>query len=280
MGLLTPIQLPRLEELGAVHFIAIGGSGMNGIASMMLAHGIPVSGSDRQDSKYLRSLEAQGARVYVGHRAEQLGDASTVVASSAIREDNPELAEARRRGLRVLHRSAALGSLMLGRRGIAVAGTHGKTTTTAMIAHVLSGCGFDPSFVIGGALTGTATGGHRGSGDIMVVEADESDGSFLQYPREVAVVTNVDPDHLSNWGSADNYADGFLRFATADSVRLLVTSADDPGAVVLTERIRQRTSRRPAGTGDHDLRDLAGRRRANRRREPRRHWLTFRASLG
>jgi UDP-N-acetylmuramate--alanine ligase len=242
MGLLTPIQLPRLEELGAVHFIAIGGSGMNGIASMMLAHGIPVSGSDRQDSKYLRSLEAQGARVYVGHRADQLGDASTVVASSAIREDNPELAEARRRGLRVLHRSAALGSLMLGRRGIAVAGTHGKTTTTAMIAHVLSGCGLDPSFVIGGALTGTATGGHLGSGDIVVVEADESDGSFLQYPREVAVVTNIDPDHLSNWGSADNYADGFLRFATADSVRLLVTSADDSGAVVLTERIRQRAA--------------------------------------
>jgi UDP-N-acetylmuramate--alanine ligase len=242
MGLLTPIQLPRPEELGAVHFIAIGGSGMNGIASMMLAHGIPVSGSDRQDSKYLRSLEALGARVYVGHRADQLGDASTVVASSAIREDNPELAEARRRGLRVLHRSAALGSLMLGRRGIAVAGTHGKTTTTAMIAHVLSGCGFDPSFVIGGALTGTATGGHRGSGNIMVVEADESDGSFLQYPREIAVVTNIDPDHLSNWGSADNYADGFVRFASADSVRLLVTSADDPGAVVLTERIRQRAT--------------------------------------
>jgi UDP-N-acetylmuramate--alanine ligase len=247
MGLLTPIQLPRLDELGAVHFIAIGGSGMNGIASMMLAAGIPVSGSDRQDSKYLRSLEAQGARVYVAHRAEQLGDASTVVASSAIRDDNPELAEARRRGLRVLHRSAALGSLMLGRRGIAVAGTHGKTTTTAMIAHVLSGCGFDPSFVIGGALTGTATGGHLGNGEVMVVEADESDGSFLQYPREIAVVTNIDPDHLSNWGSADNYADGFLRFATADSVRLVVTSADDPGAVMLTDRIRRRTAAGAAG---------------------------------
>jgi UDP-N-acetylmuramate--alanine ligase len=247
MGLLTPIQLPRLDELGAVHFIAIGGSGMNGIASMMLDAGIPVSGSDRQDSKYLRSLEAQGARVYVGHRAEQLGDASTVVASSAIRDDNPELAEARRRGLRVLHRSAALGSLMLGRRGIAVAGTHGKTTTTAMIAHVLSGCGFDPSFVIGGALTGTAIGGHLGTGDVMVVEADESDGSFLQYPREIAVVTNIDPDHLSNWGSADNYADGFLRFATADSVRLVVTSADDPGAVMLTDRIRRRTAAGAAG---------------------------------
>jgi UDP-N-acetylmuramate--alanine ligase len=241
MGLITPIELPKLDELGAVHFIAIGGSGMNGIASMMLAHGIPVSGSDRQDSKYLRWLEAQGARVYVGHRAQQLGDASTVVASSAIRENNPELAEARRRGLRVLHRSAALGSLMLGQRGIAVAGTHGKTTTTAMIAHVLRGCGFDPSFVIGGALTGTATGGHLGSGDTMVIEADESDGSFLQYPREIAVVTNIDPDHLSNWGSAENYAVGFLRFATADSVRLLVTSADDPGAVELTDRVRQLT---------------------------------------
>ena len=240
MGLITPVELPSLDQLGSVHFIAIGGSGMNGIASMMLSHGIRVSGSDRQDSKYLRALEAQGARVYVGHRAEQLGDATTVVVSSAIREDNPELMEARRRGLRVLHRSAALGSLMLGRRGVAVAGTHGKTTTTAMIAHVLTGSGLDPSFVIGGALTGTATGGHLGGGDVMIVEADESDGSFLQYPCEVAVVTNIDPDHLSNWGSAENYADGFLRFATADSVRLLVTSADDPGAVALTRRVRQR----------------------------------------
>ncbi|MCE3275389.1 MAG: murC, partial [Propionibacteriaceae bacterium] len=239
MGLITPVELPSADQLGSVHFIAIGGSGMNGIASMMLSHGIQVSGSDRQDSKYLRSLEAQGAQVYVGHRAEQLGDATTVVTSSAIRDDNPELVEARRRGLRVLHRSAALGSLMLGRRGVAVAGTHGKTTTTAMIAHVLAGCGLDPSFVIGGTPTGAATGGHLGGGDVMIVEADESDGSFLQYPCEVAVVTNIDPDHLSNWGSAENYADGFLRFATADSVRLLVTSADDPGAVSLTRRVRQ-----------------------------------------
>jgi UDP-N-acetylmuramate--alanine ligase len=240
MGLITPVELPSLDQLGSVHFIAIGGSGMNGIASMMLSYGIRVSGSDRQDSKYLRALATQGARVYVGHRAEQLGDATTVVVSSAIREDNPELMEARRRGLRVLHRSAAMGSLMLGRRGVAVAGTHGKTTTTAMIAHVLTSSGLDPSFVIGGALTGSATGGHLGGGDVMIVEADESDGSFLQYPCEVAVVTNIDPDHLSNWGSAENYADGFLRFAIAESVRLLVTSADDPGAVALTRRVRQR----------------------------------------
>ena len=240
MGLISPVALPTPDELGPVHFIAIGGSGMNGIAAMLLDSGVPVSGSDRQDSKYLRALEAAGARVYVGHRAEQLDQAETVVASSAIREDNPELAEARRRGLRVLHRSAALGSLMLGRRGIAVAGTHGKTTTTAMIAHVLTGCGYDPSFVIGGALTGSATGGHLGSGEVMVVEADESDGSFLQYPAEVAVVTNVDPDHLSNWGTAENYADGFLSFATGDYVRLVVISADDPGAADLTERLRER----------------------------------------
>jgi UDP-N-acetylmuramate--alanine ligase len=247
MGLITPVELPSLDQLGSVHFIAIGGSGMNGIASMMLSHGIRVSGSDRQDSKYLRALETQGARVYVGHRAEQLGDATTVVVSSAIREDNPELMEARRRGLRVLHRSAAMGSLMLARRGVAVAGTHGKTTTTAMIAHVLSGAGLDPSFVIGGALTGTATGGHLGGGDVMIVEADESDGSFLQYPCEVAVVTNIDPDHLSNWGNAENYADGFLRFATADLVRLLVTSADDPGAVALVRRVRQRIATGSSG---------------------------------
>lgn len=246
MGLLTPVELVPVDELGPVHFIAIGGSGMNGIASALLQLGVPVSGSDRQESKYLRALEAQGAQVYVGHDAAQLSDdVQTVVASSAIREDNPELAKARARGLRVLHRSAALGSIMLGRRGVAVAGTHGKTTTTAMISHVLSGVGQDPSYVIGGSLTGASTGGHIGGGDALVVEADESDGSFLQYPAEIAVVTNVDPDHLSNWGTAENYADGFLRFATGERVRLLVVSADDPGAVALTERLRALGAERP-----------------------------------
>ncbi len=240
MGLIEPIELSEAADLGPVHFIAIGGSGMNGIASAFVESGVEVSGSDRQDSKYLQALARLGAHVYVGHRAEQLGQARTVVASSAIREDNPELAEARRRGLPVLHRSAALGSLMLGRRGVAVAGTHGKTTTTAMLAQVLTGCGLEPSYVIGGALTGATTGGHLGAGDLLVVEADESDGSFLQYPAEVAVVTNVDPDHLVNWGTPENYADGFLRFATSPSLRLLVVSADDPGAVVLTARIRDR----------------------------------------
>ena len=244
MTLIDPIELPDPATLSPVHFIAIGGSGMNGIASVMLQRGLEVSGSDRQDSKYLQGLAAAGATTYIGHRAEQLGDAKTVVASSAIREDNPELALARSRGLTVLHRSAALGSLMLGYRGIAVAGTHGKTTTTAMIAHVLTACGFDPSYVIGGALTGTRTGGHLGGGDAFVVEADESDGSFLQYPREICVVTNVDPDHLVNWGTPENYAAGFVRFVTAQGVRLLVVSADEPGAVALTENVR---AAQPAG---------------------------------
>jgi UDP-N-acetylmuramate--alanine ligase len=224
MGLVETIELPDPADLGPIHFIAIGGSGMNGVATAFLQLGIPVSGSDRQDSPYLRALEAAGARVHVGHAADQLGDARTVVASSAIREDNPELAEANRRGLRVLHRSAALGSLMLGRRGIAVAGTHGKTTTTAMIASVL---------------TGSKSGGHVGGGNVLVIEADESDGSFLQYRAEMAVITNVDPDHLINWGTAANYAEGFFRFATGKAVRLLVVSADDPGAVALTERVRK-----------------------------------------
>ncbi|SDS09798.1 UDP-N-acetylmuramate--L-alanine ligase [Microlunatus soli] len=268
MALIEPTVVPDPDQLGPVHFIAIGGSGMNGVATVFAQRGIEVSGSDRNDSDYLRSLAALGVRTHVGHAAEQLGDARTVVASSAIRDSNPELARARERGLTVLHRSVALASLMSGKRGISIAGTHGKTTTTAMTAHLLTALGADPSYVIGGALhhpsTGSATedrsdsgtekgdaaehpktGGHLGSGPDFVVEADESDGSFLQYPTEIAVITNVDPDHLVNWGTPDNYRAGFLRFVTtphptADGsrVRLLVISADEPGAVQLTEQVR------------------------------------------
>lgn len=252
MGLLEPVDLKNPEDLGPVHFIAIGGSGMSGVAAAMIGAGVQVSGSDRQDSKYLRALEAMGARVYVGHRAEQLGQARTVVASSAIRPDNPEMAEARRRGLPILHRSEALGSLMVNRRGIAVAGTHGKTTTTAMICHVLIEAGLDPSFVIGGALTGSSTGGRLGAGELLVVEADESDGSFLQYPAQIAVVTNVDPDHLSNWGTPAHYAAGFVRFATSPQVQLLVVSADDPGAVTLSNTVRGLSLTESTGDGGAD----------------------------
>ena len=201
MGLVTPVDPVPLSELGRVHFVGIGGAGMSGIARIMLARGIPVSGSDSAASPGLDELAALGARVAVGHAAENLGDlgpADTLVVSSAIRPDNPELVEARRRGLRVLHRAAALASVMLGGQGIAVAGTHGKTTTTSMITTVLRHCGADPSYVIGGILAETGLGADVGSGRAFVAEADESDGSFLMLAPDAAVVTCVEADHLDN----------------------------------------------------------------------------------
>src|SRR5712691_1711329 len=177
-SLVSPAALVPLAELGRVHFTGIGGAGMSGIARIMIARGVKVSGSDAAASDLLTALAGEGADVHVGHAAENIDGADTLVMSTAIREDNPELAEARRRGLRVLHRSAALASLMLGRRGIAVAGTHGKTTTTSMLTTILRQCGADPSYVIGGILAETGLGADEGSGELFVAEADESDGSF------------------------------------------------------------------------------------------------------
>jgi len=236
--LIQPVPLLPPEQLGAVHFIAAGGAGMSGIAAMYAERGIAVTGSDQVDSPTLAGLAASGVRTYVGHDAAQLGDAATVVVSSAVRSTNPELAEAHRRGLRVWHRSAALGALMLGRRSVAVSGTHGKTTTTAMIATMLAAGGVDPSFVGGSPLTTTGHSYRLGAGDAFVVEADESDGSNLQYPAQVVVITNVEADHLDNWGTAANYAAGFVRLATADAVEMVVISADNPGAQAIVEQIR------------------------------------------
>lgn len=190
--LLEPIEVAPADEVGPVHFIAAGGSGMSGIARLYAELGVKTTGSDQTDSTALRGLARVGVTTYVGHDAAQLGDAETVVISSAIRETNVELAEARRRGLRVWHRSAALAALMQGKRAVSVAGTHGKTTTTAMTAVMLSEAGRDPSYVIGGPLSTTGVSSALGSGDAFVVEADESDASFLQYPTEVAVITNVE----------------------------------------------------------------------------------------
>ena len=201
MGLVTPTEPVPLGELGRVHFVGIGGAGMSGIARIMLARGTEVSGSDFGASAGLTQLEALGARVHVGHAASQVGDADTLVVSSAIRESNPELAEARRRGLRVVHRAAALASLMSGRQVIAVTGTHGKTTTTSMIATVLLETGAGPAYAIGGVLAATGAGAADGAGRYFVAEADESDGSFLMYAPDVAVVTNVEADHLDNYGT-------------------------------------------------------------------------------
>lgn len=235
--LLKPIEVVPADQVGPVHFIAAGGSGMSGIARLYAELGIKTSGSDQSDSTALRGLERVGVKTYVGHDASQVGDAKTVVISSAIRANNVELVEARKRGLRVWHRSAALAALMMGKRGVSVAGTHGKTTTTAMTAVMLSEAGKDPSYVIGGPLSTTGVSSAMGAGDAFVVEADESDASFLQYPTEVAVITNVGADHLVNWGTPEAYADGFRAFATRPHVQHVVINVDDPGSRALAEEL-------------------------------------------
>jgi len=241
MGLVTPTEPVPLDELGRVHFVGIGGAGMSGIARIMLARGVKVSGSDSGASPALDELAALGARVHVGHAAGQVGDADTVVVSSAIRDSNPELIEARRRGLRVLHRAAALASLMFGRRVTAVTGTHGKTTTTSMITTVLLEAGAGPAYAIGGLLAASGTGAADGSGRDFVAEADESDGSFLMYAPDVAVVTNIEADHLDNYGTEQAYRASFEQFiARIKPGGLLVTSADDAVPLDLAARARAR----------------------------------------
>ena len=231
MGLVTPVAPVPLAGLGRVHFTGIGGAGMSGIARIMIARGVPVSGSDSAGSELLASLAALGADVHVGHAAANVAGADTLVVSSAIRPDNPELVAARAAGLRVLHRAAALASVMLGRRGVAVAGTHGKTTTTSMITTALRRCGADPGYVIGGILTETGLGAEDGSGEVFVAEADESDGSFLMLSPEVAVVTCVEADHLDNYASLAEIEDAFAAFARRIAPGgVLVACADDPGA--------------------------------------------------
>lgn len=234
-----PKRVIPAEELGRVHFVGIGGAGMSGIARILLARGVAVSGSDAKDSGVLAGLRALGATVHVGHHADNLGKADTVVVSTAIRETNPEVVEARRLGVPVLPRAAALASVMAERRAVAVAGTHGKTTTTSMLTVALQHCGADPSFAIGGNLNESGANAHNGSGDIFVAEADESDASFLAYDPEVAIVTNVEADHLDNYGTEEAYTAAFDAFVGRVSGSLVVC-ADDPGARALGERATAR----------------------------------------
>jgi UDP-N-acetylmuramate--alanine ligase len=241
MSLIDPGEVAPAEKLGRVHFIAIGGAGMSGIARIMLRRGMTVSGSDARDSELLGQLGDLGAKVFVGHDAAHLGDAETVVVSTAIREANPELAAARERGLRVLHRSEALASLMMGRRAVAVAGTHGKTTTTSMLTVALQHADADPSYCIGGQLVTTGLGADEGTGDVFVAEADESDGSFLRYTPHIAVVTNVEADHLDNYGGFEMVKENFARFVDrVEPGGTLVAGADDPVAMELAEPARAR----------------------------------------
>src|ERR1700719_1019937 len=207
---------------------------MSGIARIMIARGVKVSGSDAAANDLLTALAGEGADVHVGHAAENIDGADTLVVSTAIREDNPELAEARRRGLRVLHRAAALASVMLDRRGIAVAGTHGKTTTTSMLTTLLRHSGADPGYVIGGILTETGLGAGDGSGAMFVAEADESDGSFLMLAPELAIVTSVEADHLDNYAGLGEIQAAFAQFARQITPGGgLIACADDPGARAL-----------------------------------------------
>lgn len=233
-ALIDPVPLVAPESLGPVHFIAVGGAGMSGIAALYAELGVEVSGSDQADSVTLADLAMRGIRVHVGHAAEQLGNAETVVVSSAIRADNLELVAARERGLRIWHRSAALAALMLNRPGVAVAGTHGKTTTSGMLAHILSECDTDPGYVIGSPLATTGTSFQLGTGP-FVVEADESDGSFRQYPADTAVITNIEADHLDNWATPAAYLAGFATFA-AGAPHVVANLDDDGVRAVLGER--------------------------------------------
>ncbi|GGL22021.1 UDP-N-acetylmuramate--L-alanine ligase [Phycicoccus endophyticus] len=250
--------VPAWESLGAVHLVAIGGAGMSAVARLLLARGVVVSGSDAADSPALEALRAAGARVAVGHDPAHLAGVDTVVVSSAVREDNPELAAARSAGLRVLHRSQALAALLGRSRAVAVAGTNGKTTTTAMLVVALAEAGADPSFACGGEVAQLGTNAALGTGDAFVVEADESDGSFVVYRPAVGVVTTVQPDHLDFYGTPQAVTAAFGDFA-ATVADLLVVSADDPGAAALarSERARGRRVLTFGASAGADLRLLA-----------------------
>jgi UDP-N-acetylmuramate--alanine ligase len=253
------------EELRRAHLIGIGGAGMSGIARILLARGAQVSGSDAKDSRAFLSLRAQGAEIAVGQRAENL-DAfpegpSSVVVSTAIKSDNPEYAAARERGIPVLHRSQALAGLMAGHRVACVAGTHGKTSTTSMLTVALQHCRLDPSFAIGGDLNESGANAHHGEGGIFVAEADESDGSFLAFSPSVAIVTNIEPDHLDHHGTAEAYVSVFTEFARrVEPGGVLIVCADDAPAAEMADRAEQDGVRvRRYGrsvTGDGDARVL------------------------
>ncbi|MFC4472382.1 UDP-N-acetylmuramate--L-alanine ligase [Streptomyces xiangluensis] len=221
------------------HFIGIGGAGMSGIAKILAQRGAKVAGSDAKESATAEALRALGATVHIGHAAEHLADDATcVVVSSAIRADNPELSRAAELGIPVVHRSDALASLMEGLRPLAVAGTHGKTTTTSMLAVSLSELGLAPSYAIGGDLDAPGSNALHGDGEIFVAEADESDRSFHKYAPEVAIVLNVELDHHANYASMDEIYESFETFAgRIVPGGTLVISADHEGARELTSRV-------------------------------------------
>ncbi|MCJ7826772.1 MAG: UDP-N-acetylmuramate--L-alanine ligase, partial [Demequinaceae bacterium] len=227
------------RDSGRVHFIGVGGAGMSAVAYLLSRRGVSVSGSDGADGPYLRALAEAGIEVEVGHDSSAIDGATEVIVSSAIRESNPELAAARAAGIPVIHRSEGLLRAVEGMRLIAVAGAHGKTTTAAMAVRALHGAGIDATFAIGAPVfggVGAVGGAYAGESNVAVIEADESDGSFLAYEPEVAIITNVEADHLDHYGTLEALEDAFVAFA--GRARLLVACADDEGAGRVVTRIR------------------------------------------
>ncbi|GAA1230844.1 UDP-N-acetylmuramate--L-alanine ligase [Prauserella halophila] len=254
------------EVLQRAHLIGIGGAGMSGIARILLARGAQVSGSDAKESRAFLTLRAQGGHIAVGQAAENLvlagAEPTAVVVSTAIRDDNPELVAARARGIPVLHRAEALAALMEGHRVACIAGTHGKTSTTSMLTVALQHCRLDPSFAIGGDLNESGANAHHGEGGVFVAEADESDGSFLSYTPDVAVVTNVEPDHLDHHGTVDAYMAVFTEFLGRIAPGgALVVCADDAAAAELACRAEAAGVRvlryGRSATGEHDAQVVA-----------------------
>jgi UDP-N-acetylmuramate--alanine ligase len=229
-------------ELGPIHFVGIGGIGMSGIAEVLMTLGYRVQGSDAKSSKITDRLVKLGATFFEGQKAANIGDGvSVVVISSAIKKGNPELEEARKRKLPVVRRAEMLAELMRLRSNIAIAGTHGKTTTTTMVATLLDKGGFDPTVINGGVIHAYGSNARAGAGEWMVVEADESDGSFNRLPATIAIVTNIDPEHMEHWGDFDSLRKGFLDFVSnIPFYGLAVCCTDHPEVQALVGRVTDR----------------------------------------
>ena len=232
-------MIARMRRINRVHFIGIGGTGMSGIAEVMLSLGYEVQGSDLKRNASVRRLESQGATVFIGHDAGNIENADAVVVSSAVDESNPEVAAARESLLPVVQRAEMLAELMRFRYSIAVAGTHGKTTTTSLVASVLAEGGLDPTFVIGGKLKSADTNARLGQGDYLVAEADESDASFVHLKPMLAIVTNIDADHMSTYdGDVEKLRQGFIEFLqNLPFYGLAILCADDPGVNEILGRV-------------------------------------------
>jgi UDP-N-acetylmuramate--alanine ligase len=228
-------------DLGLIHFVGIGGIGMSGIAEVLHNLGYKVQGSDIADGANTRRLQEIGIKVAIGHRADNIANAQVVVVSSAVKKDNPEVLAARSRLLPVVRRAEMLGELMRLKWSVAIGGTHGKTTTTSMVAAMLDAGGLDPTVINGGIINAYGTNARLGGGDWMVVESDESDGSFLRLPAVIAVVTNVDPEHLDHYGTFDALRDAFVRFVeNIPFYGFAVLCADHPEVQALIPRIADR----------------------------------------